>query len=237
MLPQVVVTAPTVGSNTETFSYRNLKSASSDRLRPQPSSDPHPTFPQIQPVGLGRPVVATTILEPVLPENSCHHSRRGLDRPNEDRACPGRAGQDCRRRGPCRLLSSRRGQGLHLMRCLLHLQALASSLLLVFANKQDVPGCLTASAISENLGWGFHLVAQLALKQQKLTGHRLIPQPHEPQGPSVTVTSLSTLWPASDLAVQPSAPPLGEWQIIATSALTGQGLDEGLDWLATRLTQ
>jgi ADP-ribosylation factor-like protein 1 len=64
---------------------------------------------------------------------------------------------------------------------------LKDAILLVFANKQDVPGAMSASEISEFLGLG-----KLKTRQ---------------------------------------------WAIHKCSALKGEGIDEGLDWLATSLQQ
>ncbi|KAL7412037.1 putative ADP-ribosylation factor [Mrakia frigida] len=66
-------------------------------------------------------------------------------------------------------------------------EGLADALLLVLANKQDVPNCLTSASISETLG----------------------------------LTNLKDR----------------NWQIVPTSAMTGQGLTEGFDWLASQLAK
>jgi len=66
-------------------------------------------------------------------------------------------------------------------------EELRSALLLVYANKQDLPGALDAAAVSEALGL-----------------HAIKNQPYA---------------------------------IFATSAIKGDGLFEGLDWLSTQLSQ
>lgn len=67
----------------------------------------------------------------------------------------------------------------------INIQELASALLLVLANKQDLPNKLTPAQVSEGLGL-------TALRER-------------------------------------------EWQIMGCSALTGEGLFEGMDWMVSKL--
>ncbi|CED85272.1 arf sar family protein [Phaffia rhodozyma] len=139
-LGEVVATAPTVGSNQETYVYKNLKFnlwdiGGQSSLRQSWSS----YYSKTQAV--------------ILVVDSTDRARLGLVRDE---------------------LARMVGD-----------ENLRDSLLLILANKQDVPNCLTAAVISDTLG----------------------------------LTNLKDR----------------EWQIVPTSALTGKGLTEGFDWLATKL--
>lgn len=100
---------------------------------------------------------------------------------------------------------------------LLQHERLAGATLLLLANKQDVPGALTAQEIAQIL--------------------QLVEQPPHPE--LVTTTSTTTTDP---VVVGPSAPPsqpqqphLGfanrHWSIRPCSAVTGEGLVEAMDWI------
>ncbi|CAE6411579.1 unnamed protein product [Rhizoctonia solani] len=137
---EAVDTAPTVGSNTEVFEYKNLKFVLWD-IGGQTSL--RQSWSQY----------FTAARAVVLVIDSCDAGRLSLAKEELHKMCAD--------------------------------ESLKDALLLVFANKQDVRGCLTPARISEGL---------------KLT----------------------------DLRDR-------QWHIMACSALTGQGLFEGLDWLASRL--
>ncbi|CAE6359617.1 unnamed protein product [Rhizoctonia solani] len=137
---EAVDTAPTVGSNTEVFEYKNLKFVLWD-IGGQTSL--RQSWSQY----------FTAARAVILVIDSCDAGRLSLAKEELHKMCAD--------------------------------ESLKNALLLVFANKQDVRGCLTPARISEEL---------------KLT----------------------------DLRDR-------QWHIMACSALTGQGLFEGLDWLASRL--
>ncbi|CAE6509870.1 unnamed protein product [Rhizoctonia solani] len=137
---EAVDTAPTVGSNTEVFEYKNLKFVLWD-IGGQTSL--RQSWSQY----------FTAARAVILVIDSCDAGRLSLAQEELHQMCAD--------------------------------ESLKDALLLVFANKQDVRGCLTPARISEEL---------------KLT----------------------------DLRDR-------QWHIMACSALTGQGLFEGLDWLASRL--
>ncbi|QRV76643.1 ADP-ribosylation factor family [Ceratobasidium sp. AG-Ba] len=137
---EAVDTAPTVGSNTEVFEYKNLKFVLWD-IGGQSSL--RQSWSQY----------FTAARAVILVVDSCDAGRLSLAKEELHKMCAD--------------------------------ESLKDALLLVFANKQDVRGCLTAARISEEL---------------RLT----------------------------DLRDR-------EYIEMACSALTGQGLFEGLDWLASRL--
>ncbi|EJT99030.1 ARF/SAR [Dacryopinax primogenitus] len=137
---QAIETAPTVGSNTEIFEYKNLKFALWDiggqsSIRSQ----------------WAQYFIATKAV--ILVVDSTDPARLHVSREELHRICAD--------------------------------ETLRDALLLVFANKQDVPGAMTAARVSDGLA-----LTELRDRQ---------------------------------------------WQIVPCSAITGQGLFEGFDWLVTRL--
>lgn len=91
---------------------------------------------------------------------------------------------------------------------------LRDAVLLVFANKQDLPNAMNAAEITDKLG--LH-----SLRQRQWYA----PEPAEPSPPVGRVAARSTLTSGRHRCRY----------IQSTCATSGEGLYEGLDWLSTNI--
>lgn len=95
-------------------------------------------------------------------------------------------------------------------------------MLLVFANKQDMPNAMPVSELTDKLG----------LQHLRSRTVRVLPLPREPQA---GVGSQGIPFSSLLLIILSFSPP--QWYVQATCATQGTGLYDGLDWLSHELSK
>lgn len=100
---------------------------------------------------------------------------------------------------------------------------LRDAVLLVFANKQDMPNAMPVSELTDKLG----------LQHLRSRTVRVLPLPREPQSGTGN-KGISLFFPATDLFFFTFTP---QWYVQATCATQGTGLYDGLDWLSHELSK
>ena len=118
-----------------------------------------------------------------------------------------------------RVLSARAASSQGELLTMLEEEELKDAALIVFANKQDLPNAQPSDVIAEKLG-----LASLKVRHAAGRGH---PRPLSGCGSASS----------SPPVLLPAPPQNRQWSIFKTSALKGDGLYDGLDWLVNTLRE
>lgn len=102
---------------------------------------------------------------------------------------------------------------------------LRDAVLLVFANKQDMPNAMAVSELTDKLGLQ-------ALRSRTVSAGGTSPSPSPREGPVGSLLGGTGLQNP-----MPFPPSLSQWYVQATCATQGTGLYDGLDWLSHELSK